>query len=398
MHWFDAHLDLALGAVCGRDLTVPLEVLRENDPGPWKPASVTLPELAESGVRVVLGTIFIEPIDPATVTDPARRWPGQYAPGDAERAARLGRAQLEVYHTWRDRGLIAMDLPRLLHADTGLGEIRGGMGVSEFFPRSLESRLAQSPKQAPVHLGVLIEGADCIRSPDELAWWAERGVVAIGLSWAHDSRYAAGNGTPADEDRGLTDLGRALVPAMDELGLVHDLSHLSDKAADELLDLTARPVMASHSNSRRLFAGSGATDQRHLRDETIREIAGRGGVIGLNLYKKFLRDAPEAGWRVDAPAGSNQASIGDAVRHVEHVCDVVGHRRAVGLGSDMDGGFGALDMCAGIERPAHLERLAEVLRDRGWSDSDVAGFAHQNWCRFFGSALSAVHSGRRPGS
>jgi membrane dipeptidase len=293
--------------------------------------------------------------------------------------------------------LIALDLPRLLHSDVGLGEIRGGMGVSEFFPRSLESRLAQAPKQAPVHLGVLIEGADCVRSPDELAWWAERGVVAIGLSWARDSRYAAGNATPAEEDRGLTDLGRALVPTMDDFGLVHDLSHLSDKATDELLELTARPVMASHSNSRGVFSGPGASDQRHLRDRTIREIARRGGVIGLNLYKKFLREPPEGGWSAEIPAGVHQASIENAVRHIEHVCEVVGHRRAVGLGSDMDGGFGAQDMCEEIERPAHLERLAEALRGRGWSDSDITGFAHENWCRFFGSALSVTRTDRRPG-
>ena len=73
--------------------------------------------------------------------------------------------------------------------------------------------------------------------------------------------------------------------AMDALGVVHDLSHLSDVSMDQLLELTDRPVIASHSNCRALLPGD---DMRHLRDESIREIARRGGVIGLNLCRNFI--------------------------------------------------------------------------------------------------------------
>lgn len=381
MIWFDAHLDLACLAVNGRDMTA----APANAGGPWRPGAVTLPSLREGAVRVALATIFTEPAAPAGGAPPGAD-PAEYAayaaksayqPGDAERAHAIGRAQLEVYLTWRDRGLVALDLPKLLRHDAHLGEVRGGMGVSETLAPTLERRLATASPRAPLHLGVLMENADPIRSPDELEWWSARGVVAIGMAWARASRYAAGNATPADEDRGLTDLGRALARRIDELGLVHDLSHLSDRACDHLLAHTSRPVMASHSNCRALLGDP--AQQRHLRDETILEIARRGGVIGLNLFGRFL-----------VPAGSapgSRATIVQALDHVEHVCALAGHRRAVGLGSDMDGGFSSDDLPEGVRAPADLRRLIDGLSSRGWSDAEIQGFAHGNWTRFLGAAL-----------
>lgn len=230
-----------------------------------------------------------------------------------------------------------------------------------------------------VRVGILIEGADVIRAPDDLPWWIERGVVAIGLTWARGSRYADGNAAEfRTSPRGLTPIGRDMVRAMDALNVVHDVSHLSHRAMDELLSMTDRPVIASHSNCLALLD---AGNERHLRDDHIREIAARTakggacGVIGLNLCANFIRPGLREGER---------PSIDEAIAHVEHICEIVGHRRAVGLGSDLDGGFSAVHLPAGIDEPRDFIRLAEALRDRGWSDDDVAGFAWGNWARFFG--------------
>lgn len=306
--------------------------------GPDQPASVTLPALREGGVRAALGTIFIEPDGNDVCSYPA---------GDAEVANRLGLAQLELYRRWREAGEVVL---------FGDASGSGGGGASK--------------SSAPLRLGILIEGADCIRSPEDLEWWRERGVVAVGLAWAKASRYAGGNST----ELGLTELGRALVREMDRIGVVHDASHLSDRSLRELLEMTDRRVMASHSNSRVLM---GTSNQRHLTDEAMREIAGRGGVIGLNLYSSFLIPG-------GPKAKGERATIEQAIAHVEHVCGVVGHRRAVGLGSDMDGGFTAAVLPAGIEHPRDLAKIAEGLRSRGWSDGEVEGFAWGNWARFWG--------------
>lgn len=326
--WFDAHLDLAYLARRGRDMPAADPALAG---GPDQPGAITLPALREGAVRAVLGTIFLEPGGADECS---------YPPGDSETANRLGLEQLAVYQGWFEQGHAA----------------------------PLSHRLTASPSHlsSALRLGILIEGADCIQRPEDVPWWARRGVVAIGLAWAKESRYAGGNAT----ETGLTDLGRAIIPEIDRAGLVHDASHLSDRSLAELLDRAAEPVMASHSNCRAIAGPS----QRHLTDDAIREIARRGGVVGLNLFSKFL---------IPGGPASGRATIAQAIAHIEHICAVTGHTRAVGLGSDMDGGFSRDFLPQGIDRPRDLERLAEALHDKGWADSDINAFAWGNWARFW---------------
>lgn len=364
--WFDAHLDLAYLAVRGRDMAAPLDPAA----GPHPPGALTLPALREGGVRFALATIF---------TEAGGEGPEAYPPGDVERAAAVGRAQMEVYLTWRDRGLVALDLRRIFRRDPGVGRIRGGMGVAEVLPLEPEQVVARVSKDPFLRLGILVECADPIRSPDELGWWAERGVVAIGLTWGCGSRYATGNAEPScSSPAGLTSLGRRMVAAMDEQRLVHDASHLSWRAMDDLFGATDRAVIASHSNCSVLLDGRSARpSQRHLRDEHIREIGRRSGIVGLNLVRNFIR----TGLRRDDPA--DRPSIDEAAAHVDHVCEVMGHRRGVGLGSDLDGGISAHDLPAGIGAPRDFEKIAGALRARGWSDDQLEDFRWRNWARFW---------------
>lgn len=354
---FDAHLDLACLAVHGRDMLAPPETAG----GPWQPGAVTLPSLAEGDVRIALATIF---------TEADGKEKEGYPAGDVEAAHQRGREQLAVYESWRGAGHITIDLPALLREAARTGAFEGGMGWKTHATTGL-------------HIGILMENADPIRSPDELAWWKGRGVVAVGLAWARSSRYATGNGPRpfsnggADAAFGLTDLGRAMVKAMDALGIVHDVSHLSDRAMDELLALTDRPVIASHSNCRAILKGDMGPEgknHRQLRDESILEIARRGGVIGLNLVRNFI---PPREYGKDDP----RPTIDEAVAHVERICEFVGHRRAVGLGTDMDGGITADDLPLGIDRPRDLVKILTCLRARGWSEEEVEGFAWANWAR-----------------
>lgn len=346
----------------------------ESAGGPWLPASVTLPSLRDGDVRVALATIFTE-VDGKDAEG--------YPAGDVERAHARGRAQLEVYETWRDGGHVAIDLRELMRRDPHVGEIRAGMGVGSVVPLSLERRLAQARSRAPLHIGILVENADPIHTPDELPWWKSRGVVAIGLCWGRPSRYAHGNMSPPREKLGLTDLGRAMVHAMDELRIVHDASHLSDASIEELLALTDRPIIASHSNCRALVGGNLGPlgeNQRLLRDDQIAEMARRGGVIGLNLVRSFI---PPGEYKKEHP----RPTIAQAVDHVEHICAIAGHRACVGLGTDMDGGISANDLPEGIDRPADLAKIMDELRARGWSEAEVEGFEWANWTRFFEHAI-----------
>ncbi|OAB62325.1 hypothetical protein AY599_11175, partial [Leptolyngbya valderiana BDU 20041] len=317
---FDGHLDLAYLAEIGRDMHAPLAQCR----GTLLPAAVTLPSLKDGNVRGCLGTIFTEMTEQDSPKGLQLGGFGHtYPPCDAEAAHRAGLRQLKLYHAWRDAGVIDL-LP-----NTG---------------------------SAPLQLGILMEGADPIENADQVAWWGEQGVLAIGLAWAMGSRYAGGN----SQKTGLTDEGRDVVRAIDAAGIIHDLSHLSDKAMDELLDMSGGRVVASHSNARALLGG---TNQRHLRDETIAEIARRGGVIGINLYAPFLDPAFDK---------KERPPLRTALEHVLHVAEIAG-RDKVCLGTDMDGGFAATDLPEGVKTPNDLHKLLDLLRSEGWSEAEVAG-------------------------
>jgi membrane dipeptidase len=371
---FDAHLDLACLAVNGRDMhTTP-----DKAGGPWQPAAVTLPSLREGNVACALATIFTEAVPAGEPLTDACAYPM----GDVDAAYRKGRAQLEVYLTWADEGRARLDLRKALRVDPHLGTVRAGMGVAESIPDDPLARLARNYQRdknpSPITLGVLVENADPIRSPDDLPWWVERGVVAIGLTWARPSRYSGGNLNP---ELGLTDLGRGLIDAMDAQGVTHDLSHLSQRATDELLEHTDSVVIASHSNCRAITDPTGK-NERHLTDDTIVEIGRRGGVIGINLFGIFLR-----------PKEQGRATIDDVIAHIERRCDLMGRRTGVGLGTDMDGGLSANDLPEGIARPIDVHKILDALRARGWSEREVEGFAYRNWAEFFGRKSPARVSG-----
>lgn len=324
--WFvDGHLDLALLAQEGRDL------LRAAE----EPArqGVTLPALAAGDVRVVLGTLFTQ------LGAPGERW-GYRDHDDLDGARRAALDQLSIYERLERDGHIrlvrwAADLPA-----------------------------SPQPGQ-PLAVILLMEGGDPIAGPADVAWWFERGVRAVGLSWSQGSRWSGGNARPG----GLAPGGREVVAALDEAGILHDASHLSDQALEELLEVSERPVVASHSNARALMDPS----ERHLRDDHARRLVSRGGVVGLNLYGRFL-------------ASGRPATLDDAVRHLEHWCQVVGESNVV-LGSDLDGGFTPAECPPGASRPEELPAFARMLGERGWGRARVESFAHGAWMRVLARCL-----------
>jgi membrane dipeptidase len=348
MRWIDGHLDLAYTAVRGRDITAPCADLSSG--------CVSLPALRDADVRIAIATIFTEP----GVFGPDHPH-GYPASDDLDAAEAAGLRQLEIYEKLEQSGHIAIMRTR---ADL----------------TALEN--AAEPKLGVV---LLMEGADPIRSPDHLRKWFDRGLRIIGLTWAAGTRYAGGN---ADAGGGgpLKPPGVDLIKAMDALGVVHDASHLSDAAWEGLVKHATGLIIASHSNSRALVENK----QRHLRDDQIKFIgertlgsggesggggeAGGGGVVGLNLYSPFL-------------AKGRRATIEDCVAHVQHAAEVMGHRRGVALGSDMDGGFGPKDLPEGLDSPAKLPLLLESLRNVGWIDADRRAFAYDNWRRFLQNVL-----------
>ncbi len=329
MPWIDGHLDLAYLAVSGRNLKAPF-------PDP-QAGCVSLPALRSAAFDVVAATIFTAP------ASTGEHGAAAYRDGDAAAAEAVGLRQLDIYKRLESEGEISIVRKR---ADLDAGPARAS-------PRAV----------------LLMEGADPIRAPRDVERWHAGGLRMVGMAWAMGTRYAGGNHRSGP----LTALGRELVAALDDFGIIHDASHLSDEALDGLLETASGPIVATHSNCRALTA----EDQRHLRDDQIREIGRRGGIVGLNLFTRFL-------------VRGRRARIADCVAHLERMTAIMGHRRGVGLGSDMDGGFTPAELPEGLEHPASLEALAEALRAAGWPDQDIDAFRHANWRRFLRQALPAT--------
>ncbi|MGH7775818.1 MAG: dipeptidase [Candidatus Dormibacterales bacterium] len=289
---------------------------------------VSRPALAGAGVGLVLATIFCRP---AGRDGQAGQGRGYRTAGEAHFMAR---AQLGYYQA------------------AGLELVRTRAELETYRHSWRPGRLAAV---------LLMEGADPVESPAQLGWWAERGVRVVGLSWSR-TRYAGGTHAPG----GVTELGVRLLRAMRRRGLILDLSHLADRALDDALELWKGPLVASHANARSVTGG-----QRELPDPVLAELGRRGGVVGVSFYGAHLgvRRRP----RLDDVATMARA-LAEATGGPEHV----------GLGSDLDGGFGAdrapLDSLAG------LPDLARHLRRR-FNAAQVEGIMGGNWLDLLGRAL-----------
>ena len=147
---------------------------------------------------------------------------------------------------------------------------------------------------------------------------------------------------------GLTEQGRAFVREAQRVGMVVDVSHISDEGFWDIMDITDKPIIASHSNSRTLWP-----IPRNLTDEMYLAICKTGGTVGINLYSDFL--------------GEN-ANIDTVCDHIFHFLSLAGNDRHVSLGSDFDGMEALPDGIAGIE---DYGKLADRLLERGLAEESV---------------------------
>jgi membrane dipeptidase len=212
-----------------------------------------------------------------------------------------------------------------------------------------------------------LEGADPL-APDlsDLHAWYERGLRSIGLVWSRPNAFAEGVpfAFPSSPDTGpgLTEEGRNLVRACNQLGILIDLSHLNEVGFWDVAQASNAPLVATHSNAHTLSPSS-----RNLTDEQLDAIGASGGVVGVNFAVAFLR-----------ADGDNDVStpLTEIVRHVEYIAERIGVDH-VAFGSDFEGAD-VPDELGGV---AGLPRLVEALRVAGFDDEALAKITHGNWLR-----------------
>jgi membrane dipeptidase len=331
----DAHLDLAYNALRGRDLLKPAAEQTPDDEGT---PSVGLPDLARGGVGLICATLFCEPA--------SRNSAGGY--NTPEEAHQQALRQLD----WYDHQIAA-------------GHLQVVQSASDL--PNPQSKINNHKSK----MILLMEGADPIRNTDDVAYFFNRGVRIVALAWKQ-TRYAGGTRSPGP----LTPAGRELVPVLDRHGIIHDLSHLAEQSFWDLLELGAGPVMASHSNCRAIVP----TD-RQLSDEMIQAIIKRKGVIGINFYDRFLIPPDEQDKR--------RGTLADVVRHMDHIRELAGgDTRCIGIGTDMDGGFGRERIPVETPTIGELARLADTLAAAGYSDRQIGGIMGENWRDYFAARLA----------
>lgn len=222
--------------------------------------------------------------------------------------------------------------------------------------------LEKAEKDGKLGSILTLEGADGLEgSLVHLRTAFYLGVRMLGLTW----NYAnwATDGVLEPRGCGFTAKGRQLVRECAELGMILDVSHLSEKGFWELTELSPRPFVASHSNAQTV-----CSHPRNLTDDQIKAIVVSGGIMGITFVPWFVK--------------ASEPAIKDILLHIDHVCSL-GGKKQIGFGSDFDG----IDHhIPGLEHAGHYDRLANELYKR-YPAEDADGFLYGNWFRFLSDNL-----------
>ena len=199
-----------------------------------------------------------------------------------------------------------------------------------------------------------VEGAFILDEGERLEEAYEKGVRMLTLTW-NNANGISGTNTE-DTELGLTQKGKELVRRCQSMGVIVDLSHISERGFWDTVEIAEKPVIASHSNAAAVHKHS-----RNLSDEQLRALRDVGGVTGLNLYAQFL--------------GGD--SMDDCLRHIEHILDV-GGESVLALGGDLDG---CDRLPAGITGVDGWANIYSALADRGYSKTLLDDIFYNNLMR-----------------
>lgn len=240
-------------------------------------------------------------------------------------------------------------------------------------------------------------GAPVADNPESLQHFFDRGIRYITLTHGRDNGLSDSSYDTTATWGGLSPLGRRIVGEMNDLGIMVDISHLSDAAANQVLDISSAPVIASHSSVRAFTPDW----ERNMDDPLIRRLAEKDGIIMINFGSSFLRSSyQEEGSQIQqriesklaeedlSPENANRrradlrraepvGTLADVVAHINHVRDLVGPEH-IGLGSDYDGVFA---LPAGLQDVSTYPALIAALLEEGYSEAEIRGILGENLLR-----------------
>ena len=344
---FDCHLDLSMNATeWNRDLTLPIEKIRELEKDLYdKPdrgnATVCFPELIKGNIGLCVATLisrYVKPNNPL---------PGWNSP---EQAWAHAQGQLAWYRTMEDKGEMVQ--------------------ISDV--KSLVKHIEKWNNNSIKKIGYILslEGADSIINIDYLYNLYDEGLRAIGPAHYGPGTYAFGTGSSG----GIGKKGKELLKEIEKLNLILDVTHLCDQSFWETLDNYNGNLWASHSNTRTIVP-----DERQFSDDQIKELIKREAVIGMAFDAWMMIPNWERG--ISNPV-QKKLLIENIVDHIDHICQLTGSSNHIGLGSDLDGGFGKEQCPSDLDTIADLQKLDRILKKRGYSDDDINKIFNKNFIDF----------------
>ncbi|CAN5565822.1 membrane dipeptidase [soil metagenome] len=339
----DGHLDLAMNALnWNRDLKLPVHETRKLEAGMERKGraagTVAFPEMRRGNIAITFCTVIARVTQPGAVREGYRTH--EIAYGHAQ-------GQLAYYLELERQGVIRM--------------------ISDW--PAYEAHLQEwndDPDSTPLGMVLTMEGADPIVAPSQVGAWWDQGLRVISLAHYGPSAYAKGT----ESVGGLTQMGRDLLSEMDSLEkMILDVTHLSDDSFWEAVEHFKGPVLATHSNCREMVPGD-----RQLTDDMLRHLIERGAVIGAVLDAWML----QPNW-IRGETTPENVTLNTVVDHIDYVCQLAGNARHAAIGSDLDGGYGTEQTPNDLDTIADLQKIAELLGERGYSESDIELIFHGNW-------------------
>ena len=351
---FDTHLDLAWNAVSWkRNLRLPLAELNQIDgqfddhPSRGR-VTISFPELRDAGLAICLGTMMgrVPYGGEVAIHGSSLDFP------DHESAYGFAHSQLGYYRALEQAGEV-----RLLTDAISLAEHWNAWQDESRWPN------------LPLGLIPAMEGADAICRPSQAAEWFAAGLRCVSLVHYGSSQYAAGTG----DDGPVTAAGIELLKEFDALGMILDTTHLCDQSFYQALDHFQGPLVASHQNCRALVPGD-----RQFSDEQIKLILQRDGLLGTAFDAWMLYPNWERG-----KTSRQVVSIEASADHIDHICQLAGDAKHICLGTDLDGGYGTEQTPTGLEQYRDLQKLSNILSQRGYSTAAIQDILGGNGFEFF---------------
>jgi membrane dipeptidase len=349
MFIFDAHLDLAMNAMeWNRDLTWSVGDIRAKEKGMTdKPDrgknTVSLGAMRRGNIGLCMATQI------ARYVKKENELPGWNSPHQAW-------AQTQGQLAWYR----AMEAIGEMVQITNLAELNNHLDLWNSLDNS----------KNPIGYILSLEGADSIITIDHLEKSYEQGLRAIGPAHYGPGTYAHGTNSIG----GIGRKGKELLKEIARLNIILDTTHLCDESFWETMKAYQGPLWASHNNCRALV-----NHTRQFSDEQFNELIRRDAVIGVALDAWMM--VPNWVKRESTPE-SMGLTLESMVDHIDHICQLAGNALHVGIGTDLDGGFGREQSPADINTIADLQKLPDLLHTRGYNTEDVENIMHANFIRF----------------